>query len=129
MARFALLRLAGGAAVVLLVTSGAWLLLRALRPDAFPPGEPVLGGLGAYLADAFLRFELGRSQIQGGRPVEDLIAEGLPADLLVLGGAVVLGLAAGIAGGGWCAAWSCAATWRPWPRAPPSPWPAPRRTW
>jgi ABC-type antimicrobial peptide transport system permease subunit len=77
MARFALVRLGGGAAVVLLVTTRTWLMLRLLRPDAFPPGEPVLRGLSTYLADAFLRFELGISQ-RGGRPVEDLIAEGCP---------------------------------------------------
>lgn len=98
------MRLAGGAAVVLVVTAGAWLILRALRPDAFPPGQPVLGGLASYLADAFLRFELGMSQQPGGQPVADLIVDGLPSDLLVLGGATAVGLVLGMTGGGWCAA-------------------------
>jgi peptide/nickel transport system permease protein len=100
----ALRALLGAVAVVVAVVSLAWLALRLGRPSAFPPGESVPAGLARHLADAFLRFELGTSQLPGAPPVADLVREGLPADLLLLVGAVVFGLLAGMAGGAVCAA-------------------------
>jgi peptide/nickel transport system permease protein len=89
--------------VVLLCTSAIWLLLHWLRPEAFQGDGALLPALGRYLRDAFLHFDLGNSRTLR-RPVADVVREGLPADLQLLLGGVVVGLAAGIAGGVYSAA-------------------------
>jgi len=96
-------RIAAAAGVVVLCTSGIWLLLHLLRPEAFQGEGALLPALGRYLRDAFLHFDLGESR-ELNRPVADVLREGLPADLQLLVGGVVVGLAAGIAGGTYCAA-------------------------
>ena len=92
-------RILGAAAVVLVCTAAVWLLLHALRPEAFR-GD---AGLLHYLERAFLHFDLGRSHGLN-RPVADVVRDGVPADLQLLAGGVVLGLGLGIAGGLYCAA-------------------------
>jgi peptide/nickel transport system permease protein len=82
-----------------LCTAAVWLLLHWLRPEAFR-GDP---GLAHFLDRAFLHFDLGVSRGLH-RPVADVLREGLPADLQLLIGGVLTGLAAGIAGGLYCAA-------------------------
>ena len=93
-------RVANLTAVVLLVTIATWLSFHVLKPDKFPPDErsmPVQ--LGDYLQRAALHLDLGRSWTGSTRPVAELIAARLPADLWLLTGAMAFGLAAGVAGG------------------------------
>jgi peptide/nickel transport system permease protein len=101
--RAATVRIVAAVGVVVLCTSGIWLLLHLLRPEAFQGEGSLLPGLGRYLRDAFLHFELGESRGLN-RPVADIVREGLPADLQLLIGGVLVGLAVGIAGGVYCAA-------------------------
>jgi peptide/nickel transport system permease protein len=89
--------------VVLLCTSAIWLLLHVLRPEAFQGEGALLPGLGRYLRDAFLHFNLGESRSLN-RPVADVVREGIPADIQLLVGGVIVGLAVGIAGGIYSAA-------------------------
>jgi peptide/nickel transport system permease protein len=96
--RAAAVRIVGAAGVVVLCTSGIWLLLHWLRPEAFH-GDP---GLAHYLGRAFLHFDLGASRVLH-RPVADVVRDGVPADLQLLVGGVLAGLAMGIAGGLYCA--------------------------
>jgi peptide/nickel transport system permease protein len=101
--RAATVRIVAALAVVLLCTSAVWLLLHLLRPEAFQGEGALLPALGRYLRDAFLHFDLGDSRSLR-RPVADVVRDGLPADLQLLLGGVLVGLAAGIAGGVYCAA-------------------------
>ena len=103
--RFTLQRTAGLIAVVVVAVSGTWLLAHVLRPNRFPPTDrPLLPGLADYLQRAFLHFDLGNSTGVGRRPVSELVLQGLPADLWLLAGAILFGVAAGLAGGVVCAA-------------------------
>ena len=63
----------------------------------------LLGRLWTYLGDTFIRFDLGRAATLGAVPVSQTIREGLPVDLALVAGAVVIGTAAGLAGGLACA--------------------------
>lgn len=101
--RAATVRILGALGVVLLCTAAVWLLLHVLRPEAFPGQGPLLPGLLRYLRDAFLHFDLGDSR-QLNRPVSDLVREGLPGDLQLLIGGIIVGLVVGVAGGLYSAA-------------------------
>jgi peptide/nickel transport system permease protein len=101
--RAATVRILGAAGVVLLVTSAVWLVLHWLRPEAFQGEGALLPGLARYLRDAFLHFDLGTSA-QLRRPVADVVREGLPGDLQLLIGGLIVGLVLGIAGGVYAAA-------------------------
>jgi peptide/nickel transport system permease protein len=92
-------RIIGAAAIVVLSTAAIWVALHVLRPDAFRGGE----SLTHYLGRAFLHFDLGMSRTLH-RPVADVVRDGAPADLQLLLGGVVAGLALGIVGGLYCAA-------------------------
>jgi peptide/nickel transport system permease protein len=94
-------RVAGVAAVVVLSTACAWLLYHALRPSLFAGQEDQ--SLWRFLDRAFLHFDFGTSQEGSRRPVADLIREGLPADVSVLAGGLLLGLAGGVGGALFCA--------------------------
>jgi peptide/nickel transport system permease protein len=90
--------------VVVGVTALTWLSVNLLRPDLRAGDDRfVLVILADYLQHAFLHFDFGES-FTSRREVSDLIRQGLPADLSLLGGALVVGLAGGIAGGAYCAA-------------------------
>jgi peptide/nickel transport system permease protein len=90
--------------VVIGVTALTWLSVNLLRPDLRGGDDRfVLVALADYLQHAFLHFDFGQS-FTSRREVSDLIRQGLPADLSLLGGALVFGLASGIAGGAYCAA-------------------------
>jgi len=90
--------------VVVFVTALTWLAVNALRPDLRAGDHRMIFvGLGDYLQRAFLHFDFGQS-FTSRRAVSDLIRQGLPADLSLLGGALVFGLASGVAGGAYCAA-------------------------
>ena len=92
-------RILGAIAVVVLCTAAIWVALHVLRPEAFH-GD---GSLGHYLQRAFLHFDLGFSN-RLNRPVADVVREGVPADVQLLIGGVLAGLALGVAGGLYCAA-------------------------
>ncbi|HEY6762213.1 MAG TPA: ABC transporter permease [Baekduia sp.] len=95
-------RLGGIVVVVVAATACAWILFHVLRPELFRgPGNA--GSLPRYLERAFLHFDFGRSQQGSGRPVADLIREGVPADVSLLAGGLAFGLLVGIGGGILCA--------------------------
>ena len=93
-------RVVGIAVVVVLTTACAWALFHVLRPNLFGPDDD---SLPRYLERAFLHFDFGRSLQGSQRPVADLIREGLPADVSLLAGGLLLGLVAGVGGGILCA--------------------------
>ena len=102
---FVLGRVLSVAVVVIGVTALTWLAVNALRPDLRAGDDRfILVGLADYLQSAFLHFDFGVSRTAGNRQVEDLIRQGLPADLSLLAGGLAVGLLAGIAGGAYCAA-------------------------
>ena len=104
-ARFVLGRVISVVIVVVGVTGLTWLAVNALRPDLRAGDDRfILIALVDYLQSAFLHFDFGTSQTAGNRAVEDLIRQGLPADLSLLAGGLGVGLLAGIAGGAYCAA-------------------------
>src|SRR6185436_13597161 len=90
--------------VVVGVTALTWLAVNALRPDLRAGDDRIIFvALGDYLQSAFLHFDFGNSATS--RPdIAELIRQGLPADLSLLCGALVVGLGSGIAGGAYCAA-------------------------
>ena len=91
--------------VVVGVTALTWLAVNALRPDLRAGDDRfIFVALADYLQSAFLHFDFGRLAHQPARDRATSIRQGLPADLSLLGGALVLGLLAGIAGGAYCAA-------------------------
>jgi peptide/nickel transport system permease protein len=92
-------RILGALGVVVLCTAAIWVAMHVLRPEAFH-GD---GSLAHYLDRAFLHFDLGFSN-RLNRPVADVVREGVPADLQLLIGGVIAGLALGVAGGLYCAA-------------------------
>jgi peptide/nickel transport system permease protein len=96
-------RVLAAAGVVVLSTASIWLLMHWLRPESFRGEGALAPGLARYLRDAFLHFDLGISRGLH-RPVADVMRDGLPADIQLLVGGVLVGLAAGIAGGMYCAA-------------------------
>jgi peptide/nickel transport system permease protein len=102
--KFVLARVATVVIVVVGVTGLTWLSVNALRPDLRAGDDRLIFvSLADYLQNAFLHFDFGRSRTSG-REIEDLIRQGLPADLSLLCGGIALGLLAGIAGGAYCAA-------------------------
>jgi hypothetical protein len=93
-------RLAFAPIVLLVVAAVTYGVPRILRPDLFP-GQEFASGLVHDLDRAFLRWT---SAARGCCPsIHDLWVKGLAWDLWLLGGAVVLGTAGGIAAGTWCA--------------------------
>src|SRR5436190_15404904 len=105
MLRYLLRRVAALVAVVVAVTAATWLTVHLLRPNKFPHDpRPLLVQLGDYLQSVFLHLDFGRSWAGSQRPVADLLAEGLPADLWLLAGGMVFGLICGMAGGAVAAA-------------------------
>ena len=86
------------------MTALTWLSINALRPDLRAGDDRIIFvALGDYLQAAFLHFDFGDSATNR-RAISGLIRQGLPADLSLLVGALVFGLAGGIAGGAYCAA-------------------------
>ncbi len=91
--------------VIVGVTGLTWLVVNALRPDLRAGDDRLIFvGLVDYLQSAFLHFDFGTSPTGSNRDVQDLIRQGLPADLSLLAGGMVVGLVGGIAGGAYCAA-------------------------
>jgi peptide/nickel transport system permease protein len=88
--------------------------LRILRPDLYPPGDPLLGGIVHDLDRALLHLDLGCAP-PGGKtgstakasgictPVRVLWQRGMAADIWLLVGSIVVGGVGGVLGGLWCA--------------------------
>jgi peptide/nickel transport system permease protein len=100
---FAARRAAAAVLIAALVSAITFVMLRVLRPESFFDPRPLPTQLGDFLWGLFTRFDLGRSYQPPFRPVGDLILERLGADLSLFGGALVVGVAAGVAGGVACA--------------------------
>jgi peptide/nickel transport system permease protein len=87
--------------------------LRILRPDLYPPGDPLLGGIVHDLDRALLHLDLGCAPPGGtgsgarpsGKclPVRVLWQRGMAADIWLLVGSIVVGGVGGVLGGLWCA--------------------------
>jgi peptide/nickel transport system permease protein len=88
--------------------------LRILRPDLYPPGDPLLGGIVHDLDRALLHLDLGCAP-PGGKtgssarpsgtclPVRVLWQRGMAADIWLLVGSIVAGAVSGVLAGLWCA--------------------------
>lgn len=103
MLRFALQRVLVALAVVLGAASATFFVFRLLRPEVTAAGSSVLGDYASFMG-ALLQGDLGRSLDNGNRPVVEVIAEGLPADLWLIAGGMVAGVVMGLAGGAVCGA-------------------------
>jgi peptide/nickel transport system permease protein len=100
MGKFVLGRMISVAVVVVAVTGLTWLAVNALRPDLRAGDDRfILVAFADFLQSAFLHFDFGVSRTGGNREVQELIRQGLPADLSLLAGGLTVGLVAGIAGG------------------------------
>jgi peptide/nickel transport system permease protein len=88
--------------------------LRILRPDLYPPGDPLVGGIAHDLDRALLHLDLGcappggktGSTAKGGGtclPLRVLWQRGMAADIWLLAGSIVVGVVVGVLGGLWCA--------------------------
>jgi peptide/nickel transport system permease protein len=103
--KFVLTRVATVAIVVVGVTALTWLSVNALRPDLRAGDDRfIFVALFEYLQGAFLHFDFGTARTASNREVEEVIRQGLPADLNLLIGGLAVGLLGGIAGGAYCAA-------------------------
>jgi peptide/nickel transport system permease protein len=102
--RFIVTRLLAVAAVVVSAASITFLMLRLLRPERFPPSPSVPRQLLDYLDRVFLHYDFGISDDRYGGPVSQILSKGLPADVALLAGGMLVGLLMGAAGGAVCAA-------------------------
>src|SRR3954470_16517414 len=97
---FVLGRLLWVAGVVVMVTAFTWLCIHLLRPEPFAFDErSLIVQLGDYLNRAFLHFDLGHSWESNQPAVADMLRQGLPGDLWLLGGGLVFGVLTGVAAG------------------------------
>jgi len=86
--------------------------LRLLRPDLYPPGDSLLGGMAHDLDRGLLHLDLGcappggtgsRAKASGTcMPVRVLWQRGMAADIWLLTGSIVVGGVSGVLGGLWC---------------------------
>ena len=87
--------------------------LRILRPDLYPPGDPLLGGVVHDINRALLHLDLGcappggtgsRAKPSGTcTPLREVWQRGMAADIWLLTGSIVVGVVVGVLGGLWCA--------------------------
>ncbi len=87
--------------------------LRILRPDLYPPGDSLVGGIVHDLDRGLLHLDLGcappggtgsRAKFTGTcMPVRVLWQRGMMADIWLLAGSIVVGGVGGVLGGLWCA--------------------------
>jgi peptide/nickel transport system permease protein len=95
-------RILGGLAVVVGVAAFTWVLLYAMRPSLFPDEPSAPEQLGRFLERAFLHFDFDRARSGSAREVNELVREGLPADIVLFAGGLATGLALGVAAGLFC---------------------------
>jgi peptide/nickel transport system permease protein len=96
-------RLVWAALTFVAVAALTYLTPRLLRPD-FYPGQGVASGVARDLERLLLHFDLGRAWLWPGSPkISGMLARNYAADLWLLGGAMVIGVGGGVAGGLWCA--------------------------
>jgi len=101
--RWLMRRLALGALTLLAVAVLTYGIPRVLLPERYP-GDSVLAGTWHDLQRGFLHFDWGRAcGWHGCPPVRAMFARGFAADLWLIGGALVLGIAGGVLGAMWCA--------------------------
>jgi peptide/nickel transport system permease protein len=100
---FVLRRLAAVVVVVVGVAVVNFMTFHVLRPEMFAGQGSTRSQLADFLSDLLLHLDLGRSWSAGRREVTDIVLEGLPADASLLIGGVLIGAAAGLAGGALCA--------------------------
>jgi peptide/nickel transport system permease protein len=87
--------------------------LRILRPDLYPPGDPLLGGILHDLDRGLLHLDLGCAPPGGTgstarpsgtcTPIRVVWQQGMAADVWLLAGSIVFGVVGGVLGGLWCA--------------------------
>jgi peptide/nickel transport system permease protein len=103
--RMLLGRLVAAPIMIVGVTAVIYALPRVTRPDLYPPGDPLLGGVLHDLGRIYLHGDLGRACGWKGCPeIWPMWSRGAIMDLWLLGGAMLLGVGAGMAGGTYCAA-------------------------
>ena len=102
-ATFLVRRVLAAFAVLVGVSVLTFMTFHVLKPEVFPSEPGLPAQLWDFLIAAFLRLDLGRSWTIGHRPVSDMVAEGLPADLALLGGGIVIGTVVGLSLGAVCA--------------------------
>jgi peptide/nickel transport system permease protein len=97
-------RVSLGALTVFGVACVTYLLPRALRPERQYSHGPVVGGTLHDVGRGFLHFDWGVACGWPGCPsVRSMFARGFAADLWLIGGALVIGVGAGMLGARWCA--------------------------
>src|SRR4051794_26280319 len=102
--KFVVTRMLSVAGVVVMVTAVTWLCIHLLRPEPFAFDErSLVVQLGDYLDRAFLHFDLGHSWESNRPAVADMLREGLPADLWLLGGGLAFGVLSGVTAGAFVA--------------------------
>lgn len=79
-----------------------FLIFHVLKPDLFHDPRPMVVQLWVFLKGVFLHFDLGRSWTQGHRRVSSIVLDGLPADVSLFAGGIVLGTVGGVACGAVC---------------------------
>src|SRR4051794_81422 len=76
--------------------------MRVLRPELYD-GQALAGGTFHEVQRALLHLDFGEACSFFGCPkIHDIFARGIPADLYLLFGGLLIGVAAGVAGGVWC---------------------------
>lgn len=101
---FILTRVVAIVVVVLAVAVITFLMLHLLRPEAWA-GDPrsTAHQLVDYVKGVFLHYDFGTSWETQSPPVADKLNEGVPADVSLLVGGLVVGTVTGMAGGAYCA--------------------------
>jgi peptide/nickel transport system permease protein len=99
--RFTLQRVLVALAVVIGASAVTWLTFRLLLPEVVADERSIIVGLADFLWH-LVQLDLGRAPGVGNQTVVDVLMESLPADLALLGGAMVIGVLLGIAGGAVC---------------------------
>ena len=100
---FVVRRTAAALTVLVGASLCCFLTFHVLRPDMFDGRGSFGSQLWDFLDRTFVHADLGRSWTIGHRRVTEMVLEGLPADISLLAGGIVIGTLAGIAGGAVCA--------------------------
>jgi peptide/nickel transport system permease protein len=96
-------RLLSAPLLLLLVAAVTYAIPRWVHPEMYGHA-PLLGGVSHDLGRIFLHFDLGHACGWPGCPqIRVMWARGAPLDLWLLGGALVIGVTAGVRSGLWCA--------------------------